>query len=319
MNSSVKQIPWHRRNWGWTVAFGLVGICVGIGTLWLSPEHGMAMLRSLSAARTATCALGVACGLVAGFLAGLLGIGGSLVVVPALYLLLPAFGVPAVDVPHAAVATALTAMLPTALRGAWVQHRRGGLDRGWLVRLGPGAALGAVGGALFALQLHGPTLALMFVAQSLYYGWGLLRAAPPAPNSLRARIAQRSGALPPWNVGPLAGGFCACLGMGAGSLLVPYLMARGVSMLRATATSQALNLCIAFGGALGFAALPAVPAAPAATVCWPAALLIGMAATLAVPFGVAAAPRIPLALFRRALGIVNLLGAAVLLLRTLWH
>ena len=313
MNSSVKQNPWHRRNWGWTLALAL-GVA-GVGTLWLSPEHGMTMLRSLSAARTAACALGLTCGLVAGFLAGLLGIGGSLVVVPALYLLLPAFGVPAADVPHAAVATALAAMLPTALRGAWVQHRRGGLECGWLLRLGPGAALGAVGGALFALQLHGPTLALMFVVQALYYGWGLLRDAPAAPTSLRARIARRSGALSPWGVAPLAGGFCACLGMGAGSLLVPYLMLRGVSMLRATATSQALNLCIALGGALGFAALPAVPAA---TTCWPAALLIGAAATLAVPFGVAAGPRVAPALFRRALGVVNLLGAAVLLLRTLW-
>jgi uncharacterized membrane protein YfcA len=53
-------------------------------------------------------------------------------------------------------------------------------------------------------------------------------------------------------------------------------------------------------------------------VCWPAALLIGATATLAVPFGVTAAPRTPLRLFRLALGVVNVLAAAVLLLRTLW-
>lgn len=81
--------------------------------------------------------------------------------------------------------------------------------------------------------------------------------------------------------------------------------------------SQGVNLCIALGGALGFAALPAAPAALGSTVCWPAALLIGATATLAVPFGVTAAPRTPLPLFQRALGVVNLL-AAVLLLRALW-
>ncbi len=318
MNSTIKQDPSPRRIWGWAFTLGLIGAGMGVAAIWCGPEQRAAVLHSLSAAGATVYVLGAACGLLAGFLAGLLGIGGSLVVVPGLYLLLPAFGVPAADVPHAAVATALAAMLPTALRGAWVQHRRGGLARDWLARLGPGAALGAVGGALFALQLHGPTLALMFVAQSLYYGWGLLQAAPPAATSLRARSARCCGALPPWSIAPLAGGFCACLGMGAGSLLVPYLMIRGMTMLRATATSQALNLCIAVGGALGFAALPGLPAAPGATVNWPAALLIGAAATLAVPFGVSAAQRTPPALFRRALGTVNLLGAAVLLLRTLW-
>jgi uncharacterized membrane protein YfcA len=117
---------------------------------------------------------------------------------------------------------------------------------------------------------------------------------------------------------PLAGAFCACLGMGGGSLVVPYLAARGVALLPATAVSQGVNLCIALGGAIGFAALPAAPGALGATVCWPAALLIGATATLAVPFGVTAAPRTPLRLFRLALGVVNVLAAAVLLLRTLW-
>ncbi|MDO9356665.1 MAG: hypothetical protein Q7T55_23400, partial [Solirubrobacteraceae bacterium] len=57
---------------------------------------------------------------------------------------------------------------------------------------------------------------------------------------------------------------------------------------------------------------------PGATVCWPAALLIGVTATLAVPYGVAAAPRTPPVLFRRALGVVNLLGAGVLAVRMVW-
>lgn len=311
MNSTVKQNPWRRRAWaGRVLTLGL-----GLSAIWLASRGDGGTLPALSAAGATIYALGALCGATAGFLAGLLGIGGSLVVVPALYLLLPAFGVPAAEIPHAAVATALAAMLPTALRGAWAQHRQGGLERRWLLRLAPGAMLGAAGGALFALQLHGPLLALLFAAQSIYYGCGLLRAVPASPTSWRARLATLCAGLPTWSVAPLAGAFCACLGMGGGSLMVPYLMARGVALLRATAMSQVINLCIALGGALGFAM---VPAAATATVCWPAAVLIGVTATLVVPFGVRAAPRTPLPLFRRALGIVNLLGAAVLLLRTLW-
>jgi uncharacterized membrane protein YfcA len=298
---------------------GLLVIAAGLGVLWFVPHGRAPVLPALSAAGLAVYAFGAVSGLVAGFLAGLLGIGGSLVVMPALYLLLPAFGVQPVDVPHAAVATALAAMLPTALCGTWRKHRQGTLDHRSLMRLAPGTLLGAAAGALFALQLHGPVLALAFVAQSAYYGWGQLRAAPAAPTSLRARIARRSAGLPAsWCMAPLAGAFCACLGMGGGSLVVPYLAARGVALLPATAVSQGVNLCIALGGAIGFAALPAAPGALGATVCWPAALLIGATATLAVPFGVTAAPRTPLRLFRLALGVVNVLAAAVLLLRTLW-
>ena len=209
-------------------------------------------------------------------------------------------------------------MLPTALCGTWRKHRQGNLDHRSLLQLAPGIVLGAAAGALFALQLHGPALALAFVAQSAY------RLGPAARGARRAeqlacthRPAQR-GLPASWCMAPLAGAFCACLGMGGGSLVVPYLVARGVALLPATAVSQGVNLCIALGGALGFAVLPAAPGALGTTVCWPAALLIGASATLAVPFGVAAAPRTPLRLFQRALGIVNLLAAAVLLLRTLW-
>jgi uncharacterized membrane protein YfcA len=225
---------------------GLLVIAAGLGVLWFVPHGRAPVLPALSAAGLAVYAFGAVSGLVAGFLAGLLGIGGSLVVMPALYLLLPAFGVQPVDVPHAAVATALAAMLPTALCGTWRKHRQGTLDHRSLMRLAPGTLLGAAAGALFALQLHGPVLALAFVAQSAYYGWGQLRAAPAAPTSLRARIARRSAGLPAsWCMAPLAGAFCACLGMGGGSLVVPYLAARGVALLPATAVSQGVNLCIA--------------------------------------------------------------------------
>lgn len=265
-------------------------------------------------------ALLVATGLVSGFLSGLLGIGGALVVVPAMYLLLPWLGVPAERVPHVAVGSSLLAMLPTSLAATLAQHRRGGIDTVWLSRLAPGMLVGAAIGALFAMQLRGPALSLLFAAQSYYYGWGLMRSVPPAPDGFRASVIGLCARAPGWLAGPLVAAFCACAGMGAGSLTAPYMMSKGVTLLRAAATSCALNLCIAVGGglALGLSEGWASPSAAASSVSWQAAAIVGGSAVLCVRQGVALAHRLPVALFRRMLGGVTLLGAAVLTLRTVW-
>jgi uncharacterized protein len=261
--------------------------------------------------------LTLGCGAAAGFLVGLLGIGGSLIVVPAFFLLLPDFGVPAAQVPHTAIASALVAMIPSALHCTGLQFATGRLDRGWLRRMAPGALLGGTAGATFAFELQGPTLALLFVAQSVYYGVGLLRARPSPPDSFRGRIAAGCTRLPCWIVSPLTGGFCACMGMGAGSLTVPYMAVHGVRLINAAATAVALNLCVAVGGAFALVLMgDPVSGGGAAGACWPAVLLVAVGAVSAVPLGVMAAPRLPVAVFRRALGVVNLLGAAVLLART---
>lgn len=259
-----------------------------------------------------------AVGLLAGFLSGLLGIGGSTIVVPAMVLLLPLLGVDAAKVAHVAIGSSLLAMIPTAALAARAQHRKGALDIAWLRRLGPGTAAGAVAGALLALELRGVLLALMYAAQAGCYGWGLLRprAAAATPTGWRARTAARWGRLSPWAAGPAAAGFCACVGSGAGSMNVPYLLAQQVPLLRATATSSALNLALAVAGALAFVSRP-LAAGEVPPVCWPAAALVAGCALLSVNPGVALAHRLPVAQLRRLLGGVTLLGAAVLVGRTM--
>jgi uncharacterized protein len=290
---------------GLTSALGAAAIATTIWACAGQPLHAEAGAFVLLAA----------CGLLSGFLSGLLGIGGALVVVPALYLLLPVLGVAAEQVPHVAVGTSLTAMIPTAFAALVAHGRRGTLDVPWLRRLGPAVALGALLGALAAGQLRGSVLSLLFASQSLYYGWGLLRGAPPA-RSWRARLAGVWGHLPPPIAGPLAAAFCCCAGMGAGSMTVPYLLQRGVPLLRAAATSTGLNLAIAVAGALTFL-WPHLGEPAAAAVCWPAAALVGGCALCSVRHGVACALRLPVQRFRQLLGGVTLAGAAVLVARTL--
>ena len=108
--------------------------------------------------------------------------------------------------------------------------------------------------------------------------------------------------------------------MGGGPLTVPYMMARQVALLRAAATSGALNLCIAVGGAVGLSALLGSGSASAMppSFSWLAAVVVGASAVLSVRHGVALAHRLPVDLFRKVLGGVTLLGATVLTLRTVW-
>jgi uncharacterized membrane protein YfcA len=255
-----------------------------------------------------------ATGLFTGLLSGMLGIGGALVVVPVLYVLLPLTGFAVAEVPKVAVASSLVAMVPTALMAAWAQYRRGGLDTATLRAMAPGMTAGAAVGAGLALVVCGPVLALLFAAQSLYYGASLVRPS-------RARV---HGAWHAWTVnlvrrcpvvivGPVAAGLSSCAGMGAGCLVVPYLRTRGLSLHVATATSGALNLGVAIGGAVLFAFTSA--ATGSASPAWPAALLLGSCSVLAVSAGVELGHWVPLRTLEKVLGGVTLLGAVVLLVR----
>lgn len=255
-------------------------------------------------------------GLVSGFLAGLLGIGGALVSVPVLYAALPGLGVPADQVPTTAVATALVAMVPTTIVAAWRQHGRGVLDITTLGRMAAPMAAGAVIGALLASQMRGPVLALMFAVQALCYGGRLVaqRSGDVAPQA--GRVSRIVGRAPRWMAGPALAAFCACVGMGGGSLVTPYVQQRfGLPFRHAVATASALNLAIALGGSLAFAVMANTTTAGASSAHLPAAMLLAGGAVAAVSLGVATAHRLPTCIFRRAVGVINLVAAATLILQ----
>jgi uncharacterized protein len=156
----------------------------------------------------------LATGLLGGYLAGLLGIGGGFVVVPVLMSLLPAFGVASELVPQVAVATSLAAMVPTACSAVLAQHRRGGLDLAWVRRLAPGAAFGAVVGSQMAAAVHGVWVAVAFATYAGYFAVRMMRgsAMEQAP---AGRLVLWVGTLPAPPVAVLIGALSAVAGVGA--------------------------------------------------------------------------------------------------------
>jgi uncharacterized membrane protein YfcA len=252
----------------------------------------------------------LACGLLSGFLAGMLGIGGGLIVVPTMLVLLPSALESPSGVPQMAVATSLTAMIPTTVTALIAQQRRGAVDLVWLRRLVPGACAGALFGALLMPRLDSRCVAVVFVFYAAYF-------------SLRLLLAARGRALPaPWNAWPWTpvaagiGALSVLAGVGGAIFTVPYLEGRHVRMTHAVGTSSGVALALSLVAVASFAWTP--HATEASLVWWPAALTTGAAAVCTASLGVRLAHRWPTVRLKRAFAWLLLLAAAASLWK-LWH
>jgi len=186
-------------------------------------------------------------GVVAGLLAGLLGVGGGIVIVPILFLLFDGLDVAESLAMHVAVATSLATIVPTSIASARAHHRKGNLDvallREWAPFIGVGAALGG----LLAGSLGGAQLKLVFGIVALLVAMNM---ASPKQPVLGERLPGSGAAR-----GGLAGGigvFSALMGIGGGTLSVPLLSMYSVPTHRAVGTAAAFGLVIAVPAVIGF-------------------------------------------------------------------
>jgi uncharacterized membrane protein YfcA len=254
-----------------------------------------------------------AIGIVAGFLAGYLGIGGGLVMVPALTWL---FGRDPVTAPlavHMAVATSLSTMLVTSLSSIIAHQRRGAVLWQTVLRMTPGLLLGAVVGAWLADRLQTQQLALVFGLFALVAGLQLILDRRP----------QAHRPLPGWQstgaVSSLIGLISSMVGVGGGSMTAPWLMWHGVRAQSAVATAAACGYPIALAGTASFVVLGNGAGSGAGSgtlgyVSLQAFAGIAVFSMLTAPLGAAAVHRSPPALVRRLFGGMMLLVALKMLL-----
>lgn len=187
-------------------------------------------------------------GAFSGFLAGLLGVGGGIVIVPVLFNLFGAFGVdPSVRM-QVAVGTSLATIIPTSISSARSHWRKGAVDRELLTRLAPTVFLGVIAGTFLASIVAGWVLTAIFasVAALVAINLGLGRSALVLGNRLPGQIGLSS-------IGAFIGTVSAMMGIGGGTLTVPILSLFRYPIHGAVGTAAALGLIIAIPGGIGFA------------------------------------------------------------------
>ncbi len=251
-----------------------------------------------------------------GFLAGLLGIGGGMLLVPFMTLILSHRGVGADLSVKMAIATSMATILFTSLSSVRAHHRRGAVRWDLVRGLAPGIVLGGLlaGAGLFAV-LKGTTLAGVFAVFVAFSATQMLRNRKPAASRQMPGMAGSLGA------GGLIGFVSGLVGAGGGFISVPFMAWCNVAMHNAVATSAALGFPIALANTLGYVAggwnLP--PALPGAVgYLWlPGLAVIASASVLTAPLGARAAHAMDVAQLKKAFALVLYLLAAYMASRAL--
>lgn len=242
-------------------------------------------------------------GALAGFLAGLLGVGGGIVIVPALYWVLGEAGIDEAIRMQIAVATSLATIVPTSVLSARAHRAKGSLDEAMLKRwIAPGM-IGAALGTLFAASVDGRLLAGVFGIVALIVAAQMV--AFPGGKILRDGLPGR------WGQNAMAtsiGGLSAMMGIGGGTLAVPTLTLFAYPIRQAVGTSAGFGLFVAIPATLGFAAggwgQPNLPPLSLGYVSLPIAAAVLAAMLPCVGQGAKLAHRISQPALRRVFGIV---------------
>ena len=189
----------------------------------------------------------VCTGVCAGFLAGLLGVGGGIVIVPVLFLLFPFLGVEDSVVMHLAVGTSLATIIPTSIISARSHYKKGGVDVDLLKSWAPAIFVGVIIGGFIGGKLQGTALTLTFAIVAILVA---------ANMAFRKKDFSLSDSLPTGVIrsalGSFIGGFSVLMGIGGGTLSVPILTLFNYPIRRAVGTASAIGLCISVPGSISF-------------------------------------------------------------------
>ncbi len=239
----------------------------------------------------------LALGAVAGLTAGLFGVGGGLVIVPTLLWVFTSRGIDQSIVMHLSVGTSLATIIVTSLSSVYAHHRRKAVQWGLFLMLAPGIVIGAWIGAVTADMLSTVWLQRVFAVFVLLVAthlvldidWGKHRDLPGRVGMMLAGI--------------LIGTISSIVGIGGGSMTVPYLHWNGVDMRNAVATSSACGMPIALAGTVGFILTgwgeAALPSGSSGYVYWNAMPWIVVATFILAPIGARLAHSLPTATLRR--------------------
>lgn len=186
-------------------------------------------------------------GCFSGFVAGLFGIGGGLVIIPCLYLVFRYLGYPADVMMHVAVGTAMASIIISSLSSAMSHHKKGAIQWDLVKNLVPTMIIGAMVGAWIADLLPAHYMQLLIGLFACWTAYKML-VSKKQMDDVEVHISAMKNRI----VGGLIGVASSIFGIAGGSIIVPYLSKHGVVMQKAVATSAACGVPIAITGALGY-------------------------------------------------------------------
>lgn len=251
-------------------------------------------------------------GLFVGFFAGLLGIGGGLIIVTALVFMFTHQGFPGDRVVHLALGTSLTSIVFTSLSSIRAHQRHGAVRWDIIRRVVVGVVIGTLLGTLFADALPSRYLAIFFTV-FVYYSaaqmW--LDMKPKASRQLPGPTGMTVGGL---GIGVVS----SLVGAGGGVISIPLMTLCNVPMRNAVGTSAALGLPIAIAGAVGYVLTGLdqthLPPMTIGYIYLPALIGIVVGTFFTVPYGAKAAHTMPVPMLKRIFGVILFVMATKMLL-----
>lgn len=246
-------------------------------------------------------------GALVGVLAGLLGIGGGLIIVPALLFLLPKFGVSADIAMQMALATSLACIIITSGSSALNHYRVNNVDMFVVKFLIPGVILGGFGGSFVAEFIPSQYLPPVFGGIVLFLSIKMFisvnaRATKPLPSATKTFIS-----------GTTIGTISSLAGIGGGSLMVPFLNRHGIEMRKAIGTSSFCGALLAASGMIGFilhgVGAKDLPAHSVGYVYLPALLAIACSSVLTSKLGVRLTSVLPTQVLKKCFAVLLLIIA----------
>ena len=259
----------------------------------------------------------LALGTVVGFLAGLLGVGGGMMMVPVMSWLLTQRGVAAGPAVKMAIATSMATILFTSIASVRAHHRLAAVRWDIARAMAPGIVIGGLlsGAGAFAV-IKGQGLALSF---AVFIGYSALQ-------MMRNKQPRAGRAMPgAWATGAVGAGIgfiSALLGAGGAFMSVPFMIWCNVPPRHAVGTSAALGFPIALASTVGYVisgwGLP--PALPGAVghLYLPAMVIVAAASMSLAPLGARTAQRINVVMLKRLFSALLLALAASMLYRAFW-
>ncbi len=251
-------------------------------------------------------------GAVAGIIAGLLGVGGGIVVVPALYWFFTAQGLPQDVIMQMALGTSLASIVFTSVSSFRAHHRRQAVLWPIVRSITPGILVGTFAGTWVAARLPTSFLKAFFVCFLYYVSLQMLLNIKPKPSRQVPGLAGMSGA------GMAIGAVSSLVGIGGGTMSVPFMVWCNVPMHIAVGTSAAIGFPIALAGALGYIVngltVANLPSSSLGFIYLPALIGVAAASILTAPYGARLAHALPVATLKRFFAVFLLAMAT----RMLW-